>query len=133
MLLTISERLALSGILPPQGDILTLKDIRKLKEELAISEDDRKEVQFLNEYECPECKTKDVFSVPVKCGKCDVWLRPTGQIGCSNWEFEKEVPIPDYLKELITATLKKMNDDKTLEEKHISIYEKFVETEKEEG
>lgn len=133
MLLIISERFALSGILPPQGDITTLKDIRKLKEELAISEDDRKEVQFFNEYECPECKAKDVFPVPVKCGKCDVWLRPTGQIGCSNWEFEKEVPIADYLKELITATLKKMNDDKKLEERHISIYEKFIETEKEEG
>lgn len=127
MLLTISERFALSGILPPSGDILTLKDIRKLKEELAISENDRKEVQFLNEYECPECKVKDIFPAPVKCGKCDVWMRATGQIGCSNWEFEKEVSIPDYLKELITATLKKMNDDKTLEEKHISLYELFIE------
>jgi len=126
MLLTISERFALSGVLPPQGDILTLKDIRKLKEELAISEEDRKAVQFFNEYECPECKVKDAFPAPVKCGKCDVWMKPTGQVGCSNWEFEKEVPIADYLKELITATLKKMNDDKTLEEKHITIYEKFI-------
>jgi len=129
MLLRISERFALSSILPPMGDILTLKDIRKLKEELAISQEDRKEVQFLNEYECPECKNKDVFQLPVKCGKCDVWMRPTGQVGCSNWGFEKEVPIADYLKELITATLKKMNDDKTLEERHISIYEKLVEGE----
>lgn len=129
MLLTISERLALTSVLPPQGDFTTLKDIRKLKEELAISEDDRKEVQFLNEYECPECKVKDVFPVPVRCGKCDVWLRPTGQIGCSNWEFEKEVVIADYLKELITATLKKLNDTKKLEEKHIAIYEKFVKEE----
>lgn len=127
MLLTISERFALSGILPPTGDILTLKDIRQLKEELAMSEDDRKEVQFFNEFRCPECETKDVFPAPVKCGKCDVWMRPTGQVGCSNWEFEKEVPIPDYLKGIISATLKSMNDAKTSEDKHISLWDKFVE------
>lgn len=127
MLLTVSERFALSGLLPPTGDILTLKDIRQLREELAIGEKDRKEVQFFNEFKCPQCKVKDVFPAPVKCGKCDVWMRPTGQIGCSNWNFEKEVPIPDYLKELIAATLEKMNDDKTLEEKHISLHEKFAE------
>lgn len=125
MLLTVSERFALSGLLPPTGDFLTLKDIRQLREELAISEEDRKEVQFINEFKCPQCEVKDVFPAPVKCGKCDVWMKTTGQVGCTNWEFEKEVPIPDYLKELISATLKKMNDDKTLEDKHISIYDKF--------
>ena len=125
MLLTISERFALSNILPPQGDILTLKGIRKLKEELAASEEDRKEVQFFSEFQCPQCTRKDIFPAPVKCGECDVWMIATGQVGCDNWEFEKEIPIADYLNELITATLKKMNDDKTLEEKHISLFEKF--------
>lgn len=129
MLLTISERFALSGLLPPQGDILTLKDIRQLKEELAIGEEDRKEVQFFNEFECSQCKAKEVFSAPVKCGVCDVWMKATGQVGCSNWGFEKEVPIPDYLKDLITATLKKMNEDKTLEEKYISLYDLFIKDE----
>ena len=127
MLLTVAERFALAGLLPPQGDILTLKDLRQLKEELAISEEDRKEVQFFNEFKCPQCEAIGVFAAPVKCGKCDVWLMATGQVGCSNWEFEKDVPIPDCLKEIITATLKKMNDDKKLEEKHITLYAKFVE------
>lgn len=129
MLLTISERFALSVLLPPTGNILTLKDIRQLKEELAMGEEDRKEVQFFNEFKCPQCEVKDVFPAPVKCGKCDVWMTATGQVGCTNWEFEKEVPIPDYLKELLAATLKKMNDDKALEEKHVSLFEKFVEVE----
>lgn len=131
MLLTISERFALSSILPPTGDILTLKDIRQLKEELSMSEEDRKEVQFFNEFKCPKCEVKEVFPAPVKCGKCDVWMLPTGQVGCSNWEFEKEVSIPEYLAEMIAATLKKMNDDKppTLEERHIDIYGKFVKEE----
>lgn len=128
MLLTISERFALSGILPPTGDILTLKDLRQLKEELAISEEDRREVQFYSEFKCPECEVKDIFPASVKCGKCDMWMKPTGQIGCTNWEFEKEVPIPDYLKELITIQLKSMNDaaPPTLEDKHISLWDKFV-------
>jgi len=126
MLLNISERFALSSVMPPTGDILTLKDIRQLKEELAVGQSDRDAgVQFFNQYECPECKAKDVFPAPVKCGKCDVWLKPTGQIGCSNWEFEKEIAIPDYLVEIIKSTLKIMNDQKALEERHISIYEKF--------
>lgn len=127
MLLNISDRLALTSILPPTGDFTTLKDIRKLKEELAISQEDRKEVQFFNEYVCPKCQIKDTFSIPVKCGKCDVWMRPTGQIGCSNWEFTKEIPIPDYIVELIVATLKQMNDNKKLEERHLGIFSKFVE------
>jgi len=126
MILTISERFALSSILPLTGDILTLKDIRQLKEELAIGEEDRKEVQFFNEFKCPQCEAKDVFPAPVKCGKCDVWMTATGQVGCSNWEFEKEIPIPDYLVELITVSLKEMSDTKRLEERHISIYDKFV-------
>jgi len=132
MLLTISERFALSSILPPTGDILTLKDIRQLKEDLAISQEDRKEVQFVKEYKCPECDTKDTFSASVKCGKCDVWMTPTGQIGCTNWDYVIEINIPDSVTEVIITTLRKMNDDKKLEERHISIYEKFVGKEKDE-
>lgn len=126
MLLTIAERFALSSLLPPTGDILTLKDLRKLKEELSITQEDRKEVQFLNEYKCQQCEARDLFSAPVKCGKCNVWMAPTGQVGCSNWEHTKEIYIPDYLVEIIITTLKRKNDDKTLEERHISIYDKFV-------
>lgn len=65
------------------------------------------------------------------CGKCDVWMKPTGQVGCSNWDFTKEIVISETLKEIIIATLKKMNDDKKLEERHISIYDKFVGKEEE--
>ena len=129
MILTISERFALSSVLPPHGNILTLKDIRQLREELAMSDGDRKAgVQFYNELKCPKCGVVDIFPTSVKCGECDVWMRPTGKMGCSNWEFEKEIPIPEYLIEMITATLKSMNDDTppTLEERHISIYDKFV-------
>jgi len=130
MLLTISERFALVNIMPPTGDITTLKDVRQLKEDLSMGEEERKEgVQFFNEFKCPECEVQDVFPTPVKCGKCDVWMKPTGQVGCSNWEFEKEIRIPDYLMELIVASLKKMSDEKKLEERHIGIYEKFVGTE----
>lgn len=112
---------------------MTLRDIRQLKEELAIGQEDRKEVQFFNELKCPQCEAKDIFPAPVKCGKCDVWMTPTGQVGCSNWEFTKEVPIPDYIVELIVANLKQMNDNKKLEEKHISLYELFVEKEGDNG
>ena len=129
MKLSISERFALASVLPPTGDILTLRDLRLLKEDLSVDEEDRKEVQFFNEFECPECKTKDIFPAPVKCGKCDVWMKMTGQVSCSNWEFTKEIHIPDYLVVLITATLKRMNDDKKLAERHIGIYERFVEAE----
>ena len=126
MLLTLSERFALIDILPPQGDILTLKALRLLREELAVGEEDRKEVQFYSEFQCAKCGTKDVFPAPVKCGICGEWLRPTGQIGCSNWEFTREIPIPDYLLLLITTTLRGMNDRKLLKERHIGIYERFI-------
>lgn len=127
MELTISERFALSSILPPTGDILTLKDIRQLKEDLAMGQEERDAgVQFFTEFKCPKCEANEIFPAPVKCGKCDEWMRPTGQIGCSDWGLTKEIPIADYIIALIVSTLKVMNDNKKLEERHIGIYEKFV-------
>lgn len=127
MQLTVSERFALSSVLPPHGDILTLKDIRQLREELAVGQSDREAgIQFPIEFQCPKCQVKSVFPAPVKCGVCDVWMVPTGQMGCSNWEFIKEVFIPDYLVAMFTTTLKQMNDNKRLEERHIGIYGRFV-------
>ena len=126
MLLTIKERFAISSLLPSQGDILTLKDLRILREDLAVSQEDRKEVQFFTEFKCPKCAIGDVFPAPVKCGICDAWMRPTGQVGCSNWDFTKEIAIPDYLFEVIITTLKRMNDHKQLKESHIGIYDRFV-------
>ena len=126
MILTITERLALSSILPKAGDVLTLKDTRVLKEELSISQEDRMEVDFSSEYQCPSCELRELFPAPVKCGKCDVWMAPTGQVGCSDWEYSKEIIIPVNMIEIITATLKILNDSKKLEERHLSIYDKFV-------
>ena len=134
MLLTISERFALSSLLPATGDILTLKDIRQVREDLAMTEEDRKEVQFYTEFQCPRCEAKETFPAPVKCGKCDVWMVPTGQVGCTNWEFTKDINIPDYILELITITLKMMNDSTppTLTENLIGVYDRFVGSEKKE-
>lgn len=126
MLLSISERFALSTVLPETGDILTLKDIRQLKEDLAMQQEDRKEVQFYSEFKCPKCEAVDVFPTLVKCGKCDVWMLPTGQVGCSNWEYTREIDVPGYILEMIVATLKFMNDNKQLKENHIGIYDRFV-------
>lgn len=128
MLLTLSERFALLSVLPTTGDILTLKDIRKLREDLAVSQEDRNSVHFFTEFQCPQCKAKELFPAPVKCGECDVWMKPTGQVGCDNWEFERDILILGYLEETIRTTLMQMNENKTLEERHILLYEKFVET-----
>lgn len=132
MLLTISERNTLSQLLPQiipiRGSFLLFKTFERLQRDLVISDEDKKEVQFVNEFECPNCKAKEILPLPVKCGKCNVWLKATGKIGCSNWEFERDIPIPDDIGDVIKVALKQMNDNNPpmLEKNQMPLYEKFV-------
>jgi len=127
MELTITERLALFDILPATGDFTTLKLLREFKESLTPSKiDEDSGIRFSHEYKCPKCEVIDVFPLPVKCGKCDEWMKPTGKMGCSDWNFTRDMPISDEIQEIIVVNLKQMNDKKKLKETHMTLYEKFV-------
>ena len=100
MLLSVFERLILLNILPKEGDITTLKIIRKLKDDLSFSEEEHTALQFKNE---------------------------DGQI---MWKEEadikKEIEIGEKATDIIAEALKALNKAKKLTEAHISIYERFT-------
>ena len=103
MELGVLERIRLLGILPEQGDIGTLKIVRRLRESLSFSEEEIKEMEIS-------------------------FVRSAGQIEYK-WNNKKEKPLVIEFKpmslRIITDALRDANKAKRLTEQHISIYEKF--------
>lgn len=101
--LRIEERLVLLELLPKTGNFLTLKSLRRGRERLALSDEEIKK-----------------FKVKISEDRNTV-----------RWDVEaaKEttnISFSDSINDIIISTLKKLNNDNTLEEKHFSLYEKFI-------
>jgi len=100
MLLNTFDRLILLNIMPKEGDITTLKIIRKLKDDLSFSEEEHTALQFKNE---------------------------DGQIMWKeDADIQKEIEIGEKATDIIAEALKALNKAKKLTEAHISIYERFT-------
>lgn len=101
MELDVRERLVLLSILPAEGDFVTLKVARKLRENLSFSEEEIKEYKFVQEE------------------------------GRVTWddkaEQSKEIEIGEKAMDIIKESLRKLNEQKKLKDEHFTIYEKFVE------
>lgn len=104
MKLTILERLMLLGLLPREGNVLTLKIVRDLKSVLSFSEEEIKEYELKSPTDNP-----NVFT----------WKKEANTVTA-------EVKIGEVAHSIIVEALKKLNDEKKLTEAHISIYDKFV-------
>lgn len=106
--LNVYERLVLLNILPKEGNFITLKILRQLREGLSFNE---KEIK-------------------------DLKLAIDQEKGTATWDQEKEpnkeMEIGREGKKIIVETLEKLDEDKKLTHEHYSLYEKFVE-EKEEN
>ena len=132
MKLTIPERLVLITILPAEGDYTTLKLVRKLKESLSFSEEEHKQLNFRNRFDCPECKTQIYASSPAKCENkdCKMFNLYMVQSKFLTWSesanIVKDVHMGNKAKELLKSTLQKMSDEKKLSETYLDAYEKFV-------
>lgn len=117
MNLTVNERLNLLSILPREGNFLTIKQVRKLRESLTFNDQEHIELQFKSageEYEDEETKEKKIV--------------PEGQIHWSaKADVPREVEIGEIGMELIKNTLKKLDETKKLKEEHYSLCEKFIE------
>lgn len=104
--LSVYERLVLLNVLPKEGNFITLKITRQLREGLSFNEKDIKELKL----------TID----PVK--------------GNATWDAEKdpnkEMDIGREAKKIIVETLEKLDKDEKLTQEHFSLYEKFVEEKK---
>jgi len=128
--LTVYERIVLQNILPQEGDFITLKLVRKLREALAFNEKEIAEVNFRNHWNCPQCKKVEVSNEMPKCLDCDIYMVSGGQV---TWDDEKakkvvkDVFMGAKMLALCETTLKKLNDEEKLTDQHMSLYGKFVE------
>ena len=135
MKLTVFERIVLQNILPAQGDFITLKLVRKLKEALAFNEKEIAEIDFRNHYKCPQCEKVELASEMPKCPDCDIYMSPAGSV---TWDEEKakkivkDVHLGSKMETLCRATLQKLSDEKKMTDQHFSLYSKFVENAAEE-
>jgi hypothetical protein len=90
----------LLGVLPEQGNFLTLKIVRQLREALSFSEEEIK-----------------ALKIEQKDGRVE-WQDDGAE--------EKDVPVGEKAMDLIVEALKKKDDAKELTDQHFSLYEKFV-------
>jgi len=99
--LKIIDRLLLNSVLPVENDILTLKIVRKIREDCSFDEAETKQIGF--------AKTED--------GSGTIW---------KDNSVEKEIEIGEKGVDIIFNALKEMNKNKKLTENHFHLYELFV-------
>lgn len=100
MKLNVLNRLLLLNLLPKEGDITTLRIIRKLQEELSFSEEEHKALNF----------TED--------GTALNWT--------SSADVPKEVSIGVKASAIIVDVLEKRNAEKKLTAEFLPLYDLFI-------
>jgi len=120
MQLTVTERLLLLNILPPQGNVLMLRIIQELKTTLSFTEAEHREIGFWSP--CVDCgkeeRTHSIDGHP--------FVPAPGRV---NWSQEADVPreisIGPKAFSLIAETLEKLNKSNQLQLEHLVLYDKF--------
>jgi len=145
--LIMGERFVLLNNLPQEGDLVTFKILRKLRETLSPSEQEIKEYGFKSSFRCPhreydekgkalQCEVEGEGESPPKCHIHDEFMQPTGRVmwNPEKWGTEKEIHFGAKANQIIVDALKKVGEeDKKINDDVIaSLYEKFVATEEEE-
>jgi len=140
--LIMGERFVLLNNLPQEGDLVTFKILRKLRETLAPSEAEIKDYRFKNSFRCPhreydekgkafQCEVEGEDEAPPKCHIHDVFMQSTGRVSWNQekWNVEKEIWFGAKANQIIVDTLKKVSeeDKKINDDIIVSLYEKFVE------
>jgi len=145
--LTMAERFVLLNNLPIEGDLVTFKILRKLRETLAPSEKEIKDYGFKNSYRCShkeydergkafQCEVEAEGETPPKCHIHNVFMQPIGRASWNpeKWNLEKEIWFGAKANSIIMDALKKVSEeDKKINDDVIAgLYEKFVEQGEEE-
>lgn len=110
MKLNIAERIALLNILPPEGNIVTLRIVRDLRGQLSFTEDELKEWKIKNR------------------------VQPDGR-ALITWDSDfanktKDIKIGEAAKGIIVEQLKQLESQKRLRLEMLDLYERFVEEKK---
>ncbi|MAG60132.1 hypothetical protein CMO96_05100 [Candidatus Woesebacteria bacterium] len=108
MKLSYSDRIKLSNILPPTGNVITIRILDDLRRNLSATE--------------KEVKKYKIKLVPQPDGKSSISWNP---------EFEADIEIGDAAKDIIIKRLKEMSDKEELTIDLLPIYDLFFPKEKE--
>lgn len=134
MELNVLERLALLEVLPREGDFVTLKLVRKLRESLSFSEAEVKQIGFNQNFKCPKCQ-KEISSPDAPKCECGSYMVASGSM---TWDAQKgekvlkEIHMGEKMLSMCVSALKKLDSEKKLTESFFSLYEKFIKAEGEE-
>ena len=109
MILTVFERANLLGLLPHEGNVKTLRTVRKAQEIIALSDEENERWQPTVADGRMTWKTADADGTPIP--------------------QEADVEISELAFELIRENLAKAEKAEKLKLEHYSLYEKFVEKE----
>ena len=145
--LTMAERFVLLNNLPQQGDLVTFKILRKLRETLSPDEKEIKDYGFTNSYRCPnrdydekgkafQCEVEETSTEQPKCPVHNVSMQPSGRVSWNldKWMDTKEIWFGAKANQIIVDALKKVSEeDKNInDDVLVSLYDKFVSSEDEE-
>lgn len=100
MILNVRDRLGVLGVLPKEGDIVTLRIIRKLQEELSFTEKELKDFKI---------------------------VQSDGRL---TWDASKdkgkEIEIGEKANDIIVLALSKLNEQKKLQLEQMELYDMFI-------
>ena len=102
MLLSVTERFVLAELLPPEENYAGMVEINKARANLALSGDEAIELEV------------------VQAGDRVNWNPEKAQ------QHIVDVPMGEWMIETIRGILRSKNDEHKLEDKLLSLYEKFV-------
>ena len=136
--LTIGERFGLFGLLPKEGDVVTFKELRKLRETLNPTSQEDEEYGFKYGFRCPhsevgtdgkrfQCEFEEYKETAPNCPIHNELCVMTGNL---SWKpematVEKEIFFSPLSMKIITEALKKANEEKRVTDQNYSIFEKF--------
>jgi len=101
--LSVAERFAVLGVLPEQGNIITIKLLREFKEEIAFKEEEVKELGL----------------------KIDENGQASWSIEAEKKAGKKKFAVADALADTIKKNLQMLDSRSQLKESHIPIWELF--------
>jgi len=113
--LNILERFLVLNILPKENNIMTLKTIRKLQDTLLPSDEELDEIEM-------KIITEDSNGNPLP--------QPQNQFNKKKAEVEKEFEIAERGHDIISDALNKLDKEKKLNLEHMSLWDKFMEENK---
>jgi hypothetical protein len=136
--LTIGERFGLFGLLPKEGDVVTFKELRKLRETLNPTSQEDEEYGFKYGFRCPHSKLDDKgkrFQCEFQEYKetaptCPIHNELCVMAGGLSWKpemamTEKEIFFSPLSMKIVTEALKKASQEKKVTDYNYSLFKKF--------